>query len=113
MTLTFGFVTAVTVAPGAAGRTRTTPETITERRAGRSTTTWVTTPTAGTRRDSGARRPATLTTTKPPSRATTCARSRGERTAAAAPTRGRAAPSRPARSTGPRILRTHRTLQRH
>src|SRR5580700_10522352 len=97
MTLTFGIATGGTTVPGETGRTGAPPTTNTGRSAGRSTTTWATTPTAGTRRDSGARRPATSTTTKPPSRATTCARPRGERTAAVAATRGRAAPSRSAR----------------
>src|ERR1700689_5328037 len=72
MTLTFGIAIAATAGPGAAGRTgttltgrRATPETITASWAGRSTTTSATTPTAGTRRGSAARRPATRTVTRP------------------------------------------------
>ncbi len=124
MTLTFGIATA-------AGRPRlgqrggrglrqrgpvtgATPETITVPWAGRSTTTWVTTPTAGTRRASAARRPATWTITRPPSWATACARPRGDENGrggshARTSSTQQVAPA----ELGPGRTGTHRTLRTH
>src|ERR1700685_2857232 len=124
MTLTFGIAMSGPAVPGATERTRatpteTTPETIMGPAAGRSITTWATTRTAGTRRASAARRPATWTITRPPSWAAASARPPGPRTAPAtdtgtaagtaagaatgevAATRGRPAPSNSARPPVP------------